>query len=363
MAGNNQGTRYLSNILTLTSGDDYTLAIQGRIEGSKGESEVYSCPVCHKVYTLDQMTNNGDGTYTLTCTTMINNPDYVDPTPASDSGEETAALAEGDPANTTDPMIPDYIGAPHIETVVTGDVALYRDVIAWGDNTYGQLGKADGDTSANSPAIYVTMTGTERDEDGKDIDLLKIYAGGHTSATIYAPQLGEKGIDPLTNMLKIWGRNDQYQAGAGYKNGSALTGDPVFQGERPLQGHSHNDTTEEADVSYKGYFNRAVNVTLSEETTTAVQYDGSVWSWGSDANYHRGDYNRGGVRSTSPPPAPGQSIPTPTARCPPSTPTLTGRCSPSTPGAAPLTPWARMRLRTPCPAGSPCGPSRRWSST
>ena len=104
---------------------------------------------------------------------MVPNPDYVEPDPASDKEEATTLV------NTTDPQIPcGYTGAPSVSTTVAGDVSQYRDAIAWGRNDYGQVGEAPDTLGEKNPAIYVTVAGTDRDADGQDVDLLKIYTGG-----------------------------------------------------------------------------------------------------------------------------------------------------------------------------------------
>ena len=66
--GDEQGTTYLTNILTLNSGYYHTLAVQGRVEGGESVSvTTYTCGDCGRVFQASEMVSvdNGDGTVTL----------------------------------------------------------------------------------------------------------------------------------------------------------------------------------------------------------------------------------------------------------------------------------------------------------
>ena len=265
VAGGMLGTTYLNNVLTLDSGYYHTVAVRGITSSEDLSVTTYTCPKCETEHTgltsdIHTIADNGDGTVTLTCTA-----DLLDPTDSSVVGQC------------------DYnavLPAENIKTTVTIHDSQGRDVVTWGGNDSAQLG--DQKTTGRGLVDYVTGLGTAADSDGKDVDLLKVYAGANNSGAIFAEDLSD--IDPDTNKLHILGKNTEYQQGDDDNTDPALTGD------RALQGNSYNTRTVNNSADFGGYFNRPYDLSLSELTTVAVQKEGSVWAWGSDAAYRRGDF-------------------------------------------------------------------------
>ncbi|MDE6107310.1 MAG: hypothetical protein K2F83_01370, partial [Oscillospiraceae bacterium] len=283
VAGGNLGATYLDNVLTLTSGDYHTAAVRGITTSSDITTYTYTCPRCAETHTGEDgwenhtVTREEDGTVTLTCTLTTTVTEPGDGSDASgDEGDETADTT----ITTTETYILEADGE-YIETTHTIVGNHRRDVVAWGNDAYTQLG--DQQTTNRGLADYVTGLGTANDADGRDVDFLKLYAGANNLGTIYTEDLSK--IDPDTHKLNILGKNDYYQQGDNDKTTPASTGD------RALEGNSYNTRTVHQDADFGAYFNRIYDLTLGSMVTVAVQKEGSVWAWGSDADNRRGDFN------------------------------------------------------------------------
>ncbi|MCM1440369.1 MAG: hypothetical protein NC131_14365, partial [Roseburia sp.] len=280
------GSATLKDVIHLASGKYHNLAMISRTTSTQTTPATltYTCPDCGKEYAEGAL-DSDKSIYSCTGTVTV----------------DGASAVCG------------YHG-PAKETVTggTSTQGVSHDLVSWGDNAKSQLGRVTADAaSANVPG-YVTKLANYSshvtNNTGKDTAVLRIFAGGYSSAVIYDNDGDYSTVVPDENFTFIWGENTYNNVGNTYatvqdENGAPLPAttarrDVIPEANRPLRGNSKNVASLNADPdgaepAYAQYWNRPFTLALSERATIGVQAEGTVWSWGNSGSGRLGNYSDG----------------------------------------------------------------------
>ena len=166
--------------------------------------------------------------------------------------------------------------------VMQNRTVVDHQMVAWGYNDHGQLG--NGDTFNRDYPVYVLSS---KEPEVRLGQVVSVYAGGNSSGALLANTAPSAAASKAyltgnTNLLYLWGANNNYQLGDGTDTDRTL---PV----RVLKGATHNNASLASDSNYNGYFNRTVDLSLSNSYTMAVQDTGMVFGWNSNTLNHLPD--------------------------------------------------------------------------